>query len=253
MNPIAMAIIVFACAFGGALVGIKLQAILPEHHLSKESSDTVKIAIGLIATMTALVLGLVTASAKGTFDAMDMAVKQGAANALSLDRLLARYGPETATIRKGLMRMVAKRIDQTWPQDRSRQPQLDPFYISPEGELLVAQIRALLPRTDEQRGLQSRAVDLGESLLASRWAVGASLGTSIPFAFFSILLFWLTITFASFGLYAPPNAVVVSALFMCALSVAGAVFLILEMDQPFGGLITVSPEPLKYALSHLGQ
>ena len=90
-------------------------------------------------------------------------------------------------------------------------------------------------------------------MLVSRWTVVAAFGTSIPVAFLSILLFWLTITFASFGLFAPRNATVVSVLFMCALSVAGAVFLILEMDQPFGGLIKASPGPLNYALSHLNQ
>jgi len=253
MSPIAIGIVVFACAFGGALVGIKLQARLPEHHLSDESKGAVTVAIGLIATMTALVLGLVTASAKSHFDAMDTAVKHSVADVLSLDRLLARYGPETTTIRKGLMRLVENRIDMIWPRDQSRHPQFDPLGAGREAELFVAQIRALLPRTDEQRWLRSRALDLGESLLVSRWTVGAALGTSIPTAFLSLLLFWLTITFASFGLFAPPNPTVVSALFMCALSVAGAVFLILELDQPFDGLIRVSPEPLKYALSHLNQ
>ncbi len=253
MNPITIGIVVFACAFGGALVGIKLQAKLPEHHLSDESRGAVTVAIGLIATMTALILGFVTASAKSHFDVMDTSVKHSAADVLSLDRLLARYGPETGTIRTGLKRAVEERIDMIWPRDQSRQPQFDPLGAGREAELFVAQIRALLPRTDEQRWLQSRALDLGESLLASRWTVGAALGTSIPTAFLSMLLFWLTITFASFGLYSPRNPTVLSALFMCALSVAGAVFLVLELDQPFGGLIRVSPEPLKYALLHLNQ
>jgi hypothetical protein len=253
VNPMAIGIVVFACTFGGALAGIRLRTVLPEHHLSSESKDTVKVGIGLIATMTALVLGLVTASAKASFDAMDATVKHTAADTLSLDRLLARYGPETAPIREGLKRAVAQRIDMIWSRHGSRQARLDPSGGGPGVEALAGHIRALVPQTDEQRRLQSRALDLGESLLASRWSVVAAFGTSIPIAFFGFLLFWITITFASFGLFAPQNATVLSVLFVCALSVAGAVLLVLELDGPFDGLIMVSREPLNYALTHLNK
>jgi hypothetical protein len=253
MNHLASGIVVFAGAFGGGLAGIKLKTVLPEHYLSKESSDTIKMAIGLVATMTALILGLVTASAKGTYDTMDRAVKEAATEVLSLDRSLARYGPETATARAQLKHIVAARIDIMWPKEKWGQPQLAPLDGGRGGELLVTQIRALVPRTDEQRRLQSRALDSMESLLGRRWTFAAVLTTSLPTVFIGILTFWITITFVSFGLSAPPNAVVVSALFVCALSVAGAVFLVLELDQPFGGVIRVSAGPLRYALSVMGQ
>ncbi|MEX2263458.1 MAG: hypothetical protein WD696_15985 [Bryobacteraceae bacterium] len=243
----------FACTFGGALCGIKLGAILPPHHLSAQSRDTVKVGIGLIATMTALVLGLVTASAKSSFDARDTAVKHAAADIISLDRNLAQYGPETAAIRAALKRAVAHRIEMTWPEGRSRPIQLDPSYAARGVERIAAQIRDLSPQTNNQRQLKSRALALSESLLEARWLVFGDFGTSIPVPFLTVLLFWLTMTFVSFGLLAPRNATVVSVLFVCAVSVACAVFLVLEMDGAFEGLITVSPNALKYALAHLNQ
>ena len=213
-----------------------------------------KVGIGLIATMTALVLGLVTASAKSSFDAVDTAVKQTATQVLALDRVLARYGPETGEIREGLQRAVGARIDMIWPQGSSKPANLDPIRGTVSGaEGLADAIRGLKPHDDSQRALQARALDLAEALLQARWLVIAGTGASVPVPFLVVLLFWLTITFASFGLFAPRNAMVVTVLFVCALSVGSAVFLVLEMDGPFDGLLKVSADPLRYAHAHLNQ
>jgi hypothetical protein len=120
-------------------------------------------------------------------------------------------------------------------------------------ERIADAIRDLQPRDDRQRALQSHAADLAETMLQARWLVVAGTGTSVPLPFLLILLFWLTITFGSFGLFAPRNTLVVTALFVCALSVGSAVFLVLEMDGPFDGVIKVSPDPLRYAYTHLNQ
>ncbi len=110
-----------------------MRSTLPEHHLDAESKDTVKVGIGLIATMTALVLGLVTASAKSSYDAVDSAVKKTAIDVLTLDRLLARYGSETGEIRKGLQRTIGARIDMIWPQGSSKPANLDPMALRSRG------------------------------------------------------------------------------------------------------------------------
>jgi hypothetical protein len=109
----------------------------------------------------------------------------------------------------------------------------------------------LKPKNDAQRALQARALDLAEKLLEARWIVGAGSGTTIPVPFLAVLVSWFTITFVSFGLFAPRNSLVVMVLLMCALSVGSAVFLVLEMAGPFDGLLRVSGEPLHYAYSHL--
>lgn len=122
MKPLAIGIVVFICTLGGTLIGMWLRTTLPEHHLRDESRDTVKVGIGLVATLTALVLGLVTASAKSSFDGLNTAIKDGAADILATDRLLARYGSETKDIRATLKRVVADRIEMTWPRGHPKPP-----------------------------------------------------------------------------------------------------------------------------------
>ena len=203
--------------------------------------------------MTALVLGLVTASAKSSYDAVDASIKQTSIDILVLDRALARYGPETAEIRRSLQRALKARIDMIWPKAWSEPAHLDPMYsgTGSEAEALADSIRALKPSSELQRSLQSRALDRAEGLLQARWLVIASTETSIPFPFLVILIFWLTAIFMSFGLFAPKNGTVITVLVVCALSVSAAVFLDLEMDSPFDGLLRVSAEPLRYAYAHL--
>ena len=255
MDPTIVGLIVFLCTLGGALFGMWLRTTLPEHHLDAESRDVVKVGIGLIATMTALVLGLVLASAKSSFEGVNAAVKTAAIEVLTLDRLLARYGAETGAIRQGLQRGLGARIDMIWPQGSSRPAAFDPLRSDPgaQAEGLPNAIRALTPHDDAQRALQARALDLSEAILQARWLVFAGTKASVPVPFLVILVFWLTITFASFGLFAPRHATVLAVLFVCALSVGSAVFLILEMDTPFDGVLRVSAEPLRYALAHLNQ
>jgi hypothetical protein len=182
-------------------------------------------------------------------------VKKSAIDVLALDRVLARYGSETGEIRKGLQRAIGARIDMIWPQDSSKPANLDPIAsgAGAAAETLAGAIFVLKPRDDSQRALQSRALDLAEALLQARWIVLAAAEPSVPVPFLVILLFWLTIIFASFGVFAPRNVVVLTVLFVCALSVSLAIFLVLEMDGPFGGLLKVSADPLRYAYSHLNR
>jgi hypothetical protein len=203
--------------------------------------------------MTALVLGIVTASAKSSFDALDTVVKHTAADILALDRALARYGPESTDVREALYRAVEHRLEMTWPEESSTGAKLDAPDMTRTAERVVDGIRSLSPQNGHQRLLQSRASDLGEALLKARWLVFSSVGTSVPVPFLIVVLFWLTISFASFGLFAPRNTTVIAFLFVCALSVAGAVFLILEMEGAFEGLIKISPDPLRYAYARMNQ
>ena len=255
MNPTSIGIITFAFAFGGVVLGLWLRSALPKHHLDADSKDSVKLGIGLIATMTALILGLVTASAKNSFDAIDGAVKETAVQLLSLDRVLARYGPETGQIRAGLKQAVGERIDMIWPKGSSRPVSLDPTTadLAPRVEALADAIRSLKPHDDLQRALQTRAVDLAERVLEARWLGMARAQASVPMPFLVVLLFWITATFASFGMFAPRNGTVIVVLFLCALSIGGAMFLMLELDGPFDGLLRVSPDPLRFAYTHINR
>jgi hypothetical protein len=254
VNPVLIGVITFAFAFGGVLLGTRLRAALPEGHLDDESKDVIKLGIGLVATMTALVLGLVTASAKNSFDAVDSAVKDTAVQLLALDRLLARYGPETSEIREALKQVMSERIVAVWPDDSSRPMNLDPLTagMGTRAEMLGDAIRMLEPRDALQRALQPRAADLVEGMLQSRWLALIGTEGSVPLPFLAVLLVWITVTFVAFGMFAL-NRTAVAVLFVCAVSIGGALFLVLEMDGPFDGLLRVSSDPFRMALTHLSR
>ena len=250
MNPAVVGAIVFACTFGGALFGFWLQK-RRKHDLDLESSETIRQSIGVVATMTALILGLVTASAKSSFDEVTFAVETSARDILTLDRLFARYGPETSELRADLKDAVARRVAMIWPQGSSRPAQLDPSKLSPDAEGFAERIRALTPRDESQQWLQARARESAEKILEARWLASAYSGASVSGLFLVVLLFWLTITFVSYGLVAARNSTVVIVLFFCAVSAGSALFLILEMDGPFVGMLKVSADPMHFALAHL--
>lgn len=252
-SSIWIALIVFAFVFGSALIGMLLHGLVPGEHLSSESKDVVKLALGLIGTMAALVLGLLTASAKSSFDTLDSEVKQSAAQIVLLDRTLAQYGPDTGEIRDLIRRLVALRLKVTWPQETSQAVQLETPEATASIETVQARIRALTPQTDAQRWLQSRAMTISSDLGAARWLIFIQAGSALPLPFLIVLVVWLVVLFGTFGLLAPRNGTVVVALAFCALSVSGSIFLILEMSQPLTGMIKVSSAPLRYALGHLEQ
>ena len=253
MTAISIATVTFACAFGGALLGTYVRSILPATHLSKESQDVMRLVMGLIATMTALLLGLVTASARSTFDNQDAASRTSAANILTLDRLLARYGPETRSTRDLIRQAVAFRIETTWPDDGSAGSGLTQAQGPAAVEEIENQILQLSPATDAQRWFKSEALRLSQDIVTARWRALGSQEGSVPLLFLTVVIFWLTMTFGSFGLYAQPNATVITVLFVSALSVAAAVFLTLELDDPFSGLIKISSGPFRYVLANLGE
>jgi hypothetical protein len=253
MSAFATASVTFACAFGGALLGIYIRKILPSAHLSKESQDVMRLVMGLVATMTALLLGLVTAAARSSFDSQDASMRTNAVNILTLDRLLARYGPETKPTRDLIRKAVAFRIETTWPSDGSGGSGLKQAQGPPAVEEVENQILQLVPATDSQRWFKSQALGLTEDVVKARWRALGNQGGSVPIVFLTVVILWLTATFVSFGLYAPANATVITVLLVSALSVAAAVFLTLELDGPFDGLIKISSGPMRYALAHLGQ
>jgi hypothetical protein len=251
VNPIGIGLIVLVCIFGGALLGMSLRLILPQHHLSNESKEVIKLGMGLTATMSALVLALLIASAKSSYDAQKNELTQISANVILLDHMLAHYGPETKTARDLLHRYAALMVDQLWPATSSDGAQSVP--TSALGQNFYDSIEELSAQNEPQRSLKGQVEKMSIDLAQTRWLLFEQGGSSIPMPFLVLLVFWVTIIFLSFGLFAPPNATVIATLFLCALSVSGAIFLILELDRPFGGVIQISSAPLRNAVVHLGQ
>lgn len=251
MNSIAIRSLVFVCVFGGALLGMFLRGILPEQHLSADSKDTVRIGMGLIGTLAALVLGLLIASAKNFYDTQSSELTEMSAKIVLLDRVLAHYGPETKELRELLQKAAARILGQLWPKDSGGHPLLEPTAAG--GEILFDKIQELSPKNDTQRALQTQALSMAVDIGKTRWTMFEQAGSFISMPLLAVLVFWLATIFASFGLFAPRNATALASLFVCALSVSGAIFLILEMYSPFAGLMQISSSPLRNALAQLGQ
>jgi hypothetical protein len=252
-ESLVLGLISAGCIFGGVLLGLLLRNLVPDHHLQEESKDTIKLGVGMIATVSALVLGLLVASAKTAFDTTQEEVTQRAAKILFLDRVLSDYGPETQATREQLRRTVAGTIEILWPKKRNGSSGLTEYERMNGMQITQMTLLKLTPTTDAQRQLYDTAQHLLTDLRQSRWVLIQREQRVVPLPFLVVLLFWLTMLHISFGLFAPRNATVLTVLFISALSVSAAIFIILDMTHPLQGVITVSGEPMRKTLELLGQ
>ena len=251
MNDLSISLLVFAVIFGGALLGVVARPLLSESHLQQDSKDVVKMATGLIGTLAALVLGLLVASAKTSFDQKTNQVRQLTATVILLDELLAQYGPEAAPLRIRLRQSIAPLADRIWHEEEVSAGKPVHFESSAQSLAFENELERLTPNNDSQRSLQSRAISAFTEGARTRLLLFAQAGGSIPTPFLIILVFWLGAIFVSFTLFARTNLVVMASLLVCALSFAGAIFLVLELDNPFTGLMGISSATLRSALSPL--
>jgi hypothetical protein len=227
--------------------------VLPESHLSNDSKDVVKMGMGTIATLAALVLGLLIATAKANYDAQSGAVKEYAANVVLLDRVLNQYGPETKDARDLLRKAAQATMNRIWPEDGIGPTNLTPGESREAMEGLYNNIANLTPQTDGQRALKARALDIIAEQARGRLRMFTQQDSALPLPFLVVLVFWLTILFTGYGLLAPRNGTVIAVLVVCELSLAGAVFLMLELSTPFAGILRVSNAPMRDAINLLGQ
>lgn len=252
MSSLAIGLVAAGCTFSGALLGLWLQYRLPRHHLDKNSFETVKLLAGMLATITALVLGLLVSSAKSTFDTINEGLRQVSAKTILLDRILAQYGPGAQTVRVQLKHSVATSLEaaQVWKSaDASRRAS---FPFTNRVELVQGWLRDLSPQSEAQRQLLTQAQQLAGELAQTRWLLMQEVQTELPSPLLGILVCWLTVLFVSFGLFSPRNATVVTALFVCACSMSAAIFIILELNRPLDGFLKSSSDPLRRAFEQLG-
>ncbi|HAB19376.1 MAG TPA: hypothetical protein PLX89_03110 [Verrucomicrobiota bacterium] len=253
MSSLTIGLISAITIFGGALLGMGLQRLLPGHHLSKEMQDLVKLSAGTIATLTALVLGLLVSSAKSSFDGINNGIVQGSAKFIVMDRALAHYGPETAAVREQLKRTVAGGIEMVWPTEKTGLPPLTAFERANGIELVQDKLREVIPQTDSQRQALAQAQQISGDLGQLRWLLVEQAHNQLPLPLLLILVFWLVLLFVSFGLFAPRNITALTVLLVGSCAISAAIFLVLELNHPLDGLIKISSAPLHNALQHLGQ
>jgi hypothetical protein len=246
MNASVLSILIFILMMGGIFLGAALRRTLPKHHLSKDSQDVIRLGVGLIATIAALVLGLLIAAAKSSFDTQSSQVKQITADVILIDNLLAQYGPEARPVREAMREAIGPFADRLWQEKEASTASR--FETNAAAEKVYIAIQSLSPQNELQRSLQSRAAQISTDLAQTRLLLFVESDNLIPAPFIAILAFWLVIIFASFSLFSPLNTTVLICLSLFALSASCAIFLILELSRPFTGLMMVSSAPLRQAL-----
>ena len=251
MSSLAIASITLACTATGFAIGMLLRAALPKHHVDSDSKDAIKLGTGLIATVTALVLGLLVGSAKAGYDAQKDEVTRLSASIIMLDRMLGHYGPEARKARELLRQVTSVAIVRFWQGDLSI-PGGVPAARTP-GEMLFDELHTLAPSNTIQEDLRKSSLDRFGEIANTRTLLLAQQSQSVSTALLAVLVTWLFILFLTFGMFAPRNLTVITILLVCAASVSGALFLILEFNEPFTGIIRISDAPMRAALAQLGQ
>jgi hypothetical protein len=250
LNPLIISLIVFLIILGGGFVGSAVRRRLPKHHLTDETKNLVSVSMAVVATLSALVLGLLISNANTSFTAVGGQVTALSAQILRLDQILRLYGPETAQARDLLRQYAERKTDDLFPRNRADVNLNDQSTY----ELLQRvedSILVLKTGNNRDQWWLGQAITLAGKIGDVRWLLAQEVGQGTPKAFLALLVFWLALLFTSFGLFAPKNFTAVVTLTLCAIAVAGAIGMILELQEGFGGLIHVSPQPMRQAVSEL--
>jgi hypothetical protein len=249
MGSLAVSFVVFVLVFAGAPAGMALRRALPEEHFGTDAKDTVRLAIGLIVTMTGLVLGMLVSSAKTYYDGQKNVVAQLATEVVILDGLLTVYGPEAKQTRIEARRFVEDAIDRIWPRGKSGEFQLKP---KNNGGDIYAELEQLVPKDDTHAALKTEIMSLTMDLKKTYWLMFLeSEQTSMSLPLLVVVVLWLVTIFISFGAFAPSNSTVMMTLVICAISVSAAIFIIMEMYSPFSGILKISPVAVRDALHQM--
>lgn len=246
MSSALISLVAFVCIFGSALAGIFLKDFLPEHLLSEDSKKIIESSRSVVVGLAALTLGLLIATAKTSFDTKETELKESTAKMIALNRLLLKEGNLSEKARASLRQNASNGIAII---EKIGREGLNPKIASGEGiDIFIASLMELPEQNASQIWIKNSALSLGNEIALSRWKIYQSSSSTVSPLFLSVLVFWLMTIFFSLGLISPLNASVLIALFTAALSMTGAILLTLELDQPYGGMIHMSTEPLKMAL-----
>ena len=249
MNEVVIGLISFVAIFGSAILGISAARALPGHHLNNETRTAVSVSAAVVGTLSALVLGLLISTASSSFSARSREVTAISVDLIRMNRLMQRYGPEADDVRARLRTYATAKMGELFPATG------EPSWTSDATiglmEATQEAILALAPTDERHRWLRSQALTLSDDLLQARWLLAEQSDRSIPLPFLILLIFWLAIVFASFGLFAPRNATAVAVLCLCSMAVSGGITMILELDSTLSGLIRVSAEPMRQALGQI--
>ena len=254
MISVTLFALAFLCPLAGTGIGIALRRRLPEHHLSRDSIDVIKLAMGLMATLVALTLGLLIQSASRYRATVETEYRQILASIVHLDEYLQAYGPDAREIREHIRHVAARSFQARWPSEDFGPTGPMPDAGRSQFTDVQRQIVGLEPANAAQRWFQSQALQITNRLSDLRWLVMNQEATTAPLVSVFILIFLSSIAiFGSFSLYVRPNPTVFTVISLTALAIAGATFLIVEMNNPFHGLLYISSRGAHAVVQVIGQ
>lgn len=249
-SPFTTSSICFGCVLCGAVLGSALRRVVPVSHMNTDSKDVIKLGLGLVGTIVSIVLGMMIASAKGSYDTQTSELAAMSARIVLVDHALIYYGPEANETRLLVRGFVIRILETMWSRDMSE--------LSPEeqtksdGELIRRAVARLSPKDDSQRYLQGQIMSTMTEIGIMRWLMYEQ-KAAIPVILLVVLIVWLTVIFVAYGLFTAPNVTVFCCLVVFALSISGAIFLIGEMYSPYTGIMRISKAPLEATLAHMGK
>lgn len=250
MSALAIALIVFSCTCGSAVLGIRLRKLLPEHHFDSESKDLMKLVMGLVASISALVLALLIASANSSFNTQQDALRSVSIDIIELDRTLAQYGPEAQRARGLLQEIVQAAYDRIHKNNGVIRVT---GQVEANANQFVSALYVLSPKTEMQQMTRNQAFQLALSITKERLMITESARGLISWPFLTVLIGWTSVLFLGFGLLTRFHATSAASLVVGSASVAAAIFVILALNEPYGGLIHLSDAPLREALVLIGR
>jgi hypothetical protein len=206
--------------------------------------------MAVVATVSALVLGLLISNANTSFRALGGEVTTLSAQILRLDGMMRQLGPDAAPARETLREYAERKTADLFPDNRADVRLGDPSTYE-RLQQLENLLLALKPADPRAQWWLGQALTLAARIGDTRWLLAQEVGQGTPKAFLALLVFWLTLLFASFGLFAPRNVVSAVTLTLCAVAVSGAIGMILELEKGFGGLVHISPQPMRQAVKML--
>ena len=246
MSSTAAFLASFASILIGAAVGMVLRRALPADLLEGGSKEAIRLGAGFLSTLAALVIGLMIASAKNTYDSQNTNIRQLGTNAVLVDQMLTKYGADAKAARTLLREIIPSATARIWRENVSGNGST--LVISETAERFYNAVEGLKPANAEQTSLKSRIIQLTTDMGRTRLLVFTQGEDAIPLPFFIVLVFWLVAIFASFSLFAEPGPIVIASTLVFALSVSSALFLIVDLSHPFQGLMQISNRHLHMVL-----
>lgn len=242
-----MAALAFCLILAGTIGGALARSRLPEQHLTGDSKEVIRLATALVGTLTAVVLALLFAATRTSFEHTSGYVSRLAADISELDEILRDYGPEATPVRKQLRAEVGPLIDSIWKEEAAAAGRPANQRVAHDASATYL-LRQLQPKNPVQTSLQARALAISADMAQTRLALFAQPPDSVSHPFVIVLVLWLVFIFTTFSMSAKPNTTLTVVLGVCVLSASAAVYLILELGQPFDGLMQVSNSTLRSAL-----